>query len=76
MLYQYKEDASRDVQCVPLQSLSALFVFYVGRMGILEQDVLVISNLHNDVGSVGSQQSWLGCCVGNCGSTHVEFVVG
>ncbi len=57
LLYLYKEDASRDIEGVPLQSPSALFVVRVVIGGILEEDVLVTGNLHSDMGSEGSQQN-------------------
>ena len=53
----YKEDVSRDIEGVPLQSLYASFVFRVDIRGILEEDVLVTGDLHSDMGSGGSQQS-------------------
>ena len=52
-----KEDVSRDIEGVPLQSLYASFVFGVDIRGILEEDVLVTGDLHSDMGSGGSQQS-------------------
>jgi hypothetical protein len=57
LLYRYKEDVSRDIEGVQLQSLSALFVFRVGIKGILVEDVPVTGNLHSDMGSEGSQQN-------------------
>ena len=73
LLCLYEEDVSKDIEGIPLQSHYALFDFRVGMRGILEEDVLVTGDLHSDMGSWGSQQSWLEFCIGNCGSTHVQF---
>ena len=57
LLYLYKEDASRDIEGVPLQSPSASFVVRVDIGDILKEDVLVTGNLHSDMGSEGSEQN-------------------
>jgi hypothetical protein len=46
-----KEDVSRDIKGVPLQSLWASFVFRIGIKGISEEDVLVTEDLWSGMGS-------------------------
>jgi len=52
-----KDDNSRIVESVPLQSLSALSDFRIDILGISTDYCIGSCNLHSNMGSAGSQQT-------------------